>query len=162
MTAGEVCNRQVVIARSRDTVIEAARRMRELNVGDVVVVEDVDGCRPIGILTDRDIVVNAVGRTGADLTHLLVGDIMSAPVVTVREEEDWAAALVTMRARKIRRLPVVNRSGTLEGILTFDDVVQRIMDELGDLAKVLEQAEPLVGSAWGRERELSRPRQFDS
>ena len=65
MTVGELCNRAVVFAREEETVREAARRMRDMHVGDLVIVREEDGRRvPVGIVTDRDLVVGplAAGR----------------------------------------------------------------------------------------------------
>jgi CBS domain-containing protein len=136
MTAGEVCNRQVVFAKPETSIVDAVGLMRTHHVGDVVVVREPDGDRvPIGILTDRDVAL-AVERL-LRLPHLRVADVMSANLVTSPESENLYESLKKMQSHGIRRLPVVNDGGGLEGILTFDDVVELLSEELTDLAKLV-------------------------
>lgn len=140
MTTGEVCNREVVIARPEDTVLEAVTLMRNRHVGDVVVVQDQDrpgGRVPVGILTDRDIALTLVTYQPARLHTLRLGDIMSRDLVTSLETESLHEALKKMQSYGVRRLPIVNNDGGLEGILTFDDVVELLSEELTDLAKLV-------------------------
>jgi CBS domain-containing protein len=150
MTAGEFCNRQVVIARKEDSLVTAARRIRDFHVGTLVVVDDQEGRRvPIGILTDRDLVVSVLTGDGRDVDALNVGDVMTAELVTVPEHENLFDALKTMRSFGVRRVPVVNDKGGLEGLLTFDDLIDLVAEELSDLAN-------LVAREQRRERE-ARP-----
>jgi len=136
MTAGEICNRQVVFAKPGTSIVDAVGLMRTHHVGDIVVVREPDGERvPIGILTDRDIAL-AVERL-LRLPQLRVAAIMSANLVTSPESENLYDALKKMQSHGIRRLPVVNDRGGLEGILTFDDVVELLSEELTDLAKLV-------------------------
>jgi CBS domain-containing protein len=136
MTAGEVCNRQVVFTRPETPIIDAVGLMRSHHVGDVVVVREPDGERvPIGILTDRDVAL-AVERL-VRLPRLKVADVMSAELVMSSEGESLYDALKKMQSHGIRRLPVVNARGGLEGILTFDDVIELLSEEFTDLAKLL-------------------------
>lgn len=138
MTAGEFCNRVVVVARKDESLIDAARRMREHHVGDVVVVEDQQGRTvPVGIVTDRDIVVEILARSPQDIQRLRVGDVMGAPVITAQEQEDLVDAIKQMRSFGIRRMPVVDDQGALVGIIAFDDVVEFLADEMVDLATLL-------------------------
>jgi CBS domain-containing protein len=138
MTVGEFCNRQVVIARRDDRLADAARRVRDLHVGALVVVDEDRGrCTPVGILTDRDMVIRALTDDAADVARLHVGDLMTTKIVTARESEDLTDALKRMRSFGIRRLPVVNDSGGLEGILSFDDLVDLVADELSELTRLL-------------------------
>lgn len=138
MIVGEICNRQVVVARRTDTVPAAAREMRDYNVGDVVVVDEIEEQRvPIGILTDRDIVVVGVAEHAGRMDTLTVGDIMSTTLVTAREDENLFDVLKRMRAHGIRRLPVVNADGGLEGIFTHDDAVDLLSEELADLSALV-------------------------
>lgn len=136
MTAGEVCNRQVVFTRPETPIVDAVGLMKAYHVGDVVVVREPDEERvPIGILTDRDVAL-AVERL-LRLPQLRVADVMSADLVTSPESENLSEALKKMQSHGVRRLPVVNDRGGLEGILTFDDVVELLSDELTDLAKLV-------------------------
>jgi CBS domain-containing protein len=136
MTAGEVCNRHVVIATPDMTVVDAAGLMKTHHIGDLVVVRQPDGDRvPIGILTDRDIALS-VSRL-VRLPELKITDVMSVDLVTCREGVNLYDVLKRMQSHGIRRLPVVNERGGLEGILTFDDVIELLSEELTDLAKLV-------------------------
>jgi CBS domain-containing protein len=138
MRAGDFCTREVVITRKESTVVEAARLMRDYHVGDLVVTEQRnDELVPIGILTDRDIVIGVVARESDYLRSLAVGDIMSTELVTVREDESLSDTLKRMCALGIRRVPVVNDRGGLEGILSIDDLVEQVCEELTDITKLI-------------------------
>lgn len=138
MTVGEICIREVAIVHKASTVIEAARRMREFHVGNVVVVEDRGEERiPVGILTDRDIVVSIVARDPDRIQTLTVGDVMSFELLTAREDEPVHSVLKRMCSHGIRRIPVVNGSGGLEGIVAVDDVLEFVSEELADLVRLM-------------------------
>jgi len=148
MTAGEVCNRQVVFTRPDTSIVDAVGLMKAHHVGDVVVVREPDGERvPIGILTDRDVAL-AVDRL-LRLPRLRVADVMSVELVTSPEGDSLYDVLKKMQSHGVRRLPVINDRGGLEGILTFDDVIELLSEELTDLAK-------LVAKEQKREREVAR------
>ena len=91
---------------------------------------------PIGILTDRDIALTVVDRL-VRLSYLRIADVMSRDLVTSVENENLYDAVKKMQSYGIRRLPVVNAAGGLEGILTFDDVIEMLSEELSDLAKLV-------------------------
>ncbi|MDA8165037.1 MAG: CBS domain-containing protein [Desulfobacteraceae bacterium] len=136
MTVGEFCNREVVIATRDDVIVEIAKLMRQHHVGDVVIVDQAKlPPVPVGIVTDRDIVVELVAEEVA-LESVKAGDIMSYELVTAREEDGIWETLQRMRAQGVRRVPVVNRDGGLEGILTVDDLLELFSEELLALAKV--------------------------
>jgi CBS domain-containing protein len=138
MTVGEFCNRQVVFARKEENIAEAARRMRDLHVGTLVIVDEQDGRRlPIGVLTDRDLVVRLLAQDGPIASATVVGDVMTSKLVTAQEDDDLVSALKKMRSFGVRRLPVVNERGALEGILAFDDFVEFVAEELSDLSSLL-------------------------
>jgi CBS domain-containing protein len=137
-TAGELCTRNVVVAHPRETLVSAARRMLDAHVGCVVVVRDPSGPEkiPIGILTDRDIVVGALAHT--DRLHAIhVGDVMSERLVTARAAEGLPEVVARMRASGVRRLPVVGASGALEGIISFDDLIEQLRRDVTELAALL-------------------------
>jgi CBS domain-containing protein len=137
MTVGEICNREVIIIDQDGPIQEAIRLMREHHVGDVVVVEQRGGERyPVGILTDRDIVVEILAE-GVDLDAVAIKDVMSYQLLEVRERDDVADALRLMRSKGVRRLPVVNDQGVLAGILSVDDVMDVLAEELMDLATLI-------------------------
>lgn len=137
MPIGEICNREVVIVQPDDSVLEAGRLMRQFHVGDVVVVEDSGGVRvPVGVVTDRDLVVEIIAPE-LDPKVITVGDIMTPEVATVKEHTGVFEAIQFMRAKGVRRLPVVNDSGGLVGILTLDDLLELLAEELLELGKLV-------------------------
>jgi CBS domain-containing protein len=137
MPISEVCNREVVIVRADDSVLEAARLMRKHHVGDVLVVEDRGGSRvPIGIVTDRDLVVEIMAAQ-LDPMAITVGDIMVSELVTVKESAGLFEAIEYMHAKGVRRLPVVDDNGGLAGILTLDDLLELLAEEMAALARLV-------------------------
>jgi len=88
MTVGDICTREVVVAPKTEMVVDAARRMRKSHVGNLIVIEDRNGRRiPIGIVTDRDIVISVVAGDPDHINYLLVSDVMSTDLVTAREHD---------------------------------------------------------------------------
>lgn len=137
MPISEICNREVVIVQRHNTILEAAQLMRQHHVGDVVVVEERGGVRvPVGIVTDRDLVVEIMAPA-IDQTVTTVGDIMVTELATVRENAGVSETIEYMRAKGVRRVPVVNDSGGLVGILTLDDLLELLAEELLALAKLV-------------------------
>jgi CBS domain-containing protein len=137
MPIGEICNRDVVIVKSSDTIQEAAKLMRQHHVGDVVVVEERGGVRvPVGIVTDRDLVVEILA-TELDPGVITVGDIMERELVTVKESTGIFEAIQYMRSKAVRRLPIVDESGALLGILSLDDLLELLSEELLGIAKLV-------------------------
>ncbi len=147
MAIGEVCNREVVCA-SRDTTVQAAAKlMRHYHVGSLVVVDEVSGKRiPVGIITDRDIVIE-VDATELDPKVITVGDIMVPELATVPESEGVLETMEVMRFKGVRRLPVVGSDGQLAGIVTIDDLLEILAAELTDLSRIVskEQAREVHG-----------------
>lgn len=138
MTIGELCNRDVVVTTQEETLEDAAKRMRMCHVGDLVVVEEREGQRiPIGILTDRDIVLSVVALNAARIPTLVVGDVMSCELVTGHTRESVASALKRMQAHGVRRLPIVDEAGALIGIVTADDIIRFLSEELSDVVKLI-------------------------
>ena len=137
MPISEICNREVIVVQCNDTILEAAKLMRQHHVGDVLVVEDRGGVRiPVGIVTDRDLVVEIMAPE-LDQMVITVGDIMAPDLVTVKENTGVFDAIQYMRAKGVRRLPVVDDSGGLVGILTLDDLLELLAEELLALAKLV-------------------------
>lgn len=148
MSIGEFCNREVVYALRETTVVEAAKLMRSHHVGSVVVVDQIGtGKRkPVGIVTDRDIVVE-VTATGLDPKTITAEDIMSSQLATVREEDTVEQTMEMMRFKGVRRLPVVDSDGGLAGIVTIDDLLELVAENLVELTRIIsrEQAEEARG-----------------
>ena len=135
-TTGEICSRDVVYATRDTTVQAAAKLMRRFHVGTVVVADDVGGRRiPVGIVTDRDVVVE-VNAVDLNPNVITVGDIMTPGLVTVREEEGALEAIEIMRSKRVRRLPVVDRAGGLVGIISIDDLLEVLAEEMTGMARI--------------------------
>ncbi|MEO8924537.1 MAG: CBS domain-containing protein, partial [Caldimonas sp.] len=133
MQIGEICTRTVVTCGGDTSAAELAQTMRDRHVGDVVVVEKgEDGLRPVGIVTDRDLVVQVLAR-GADAALWRARDMIVGEPVVVLDTELVYDAIWHMRSRSIRRLPVVDAHGHLFGILTADDVARFLAEALSDL-----------------------------
>jgi len=131
----DICSRVVVVAEPGTDLREAARLMRDHHVGALVVVDGTDGHRrPIGIVTDRDIVVEVIASTDVNPETLTVGDVMSSDLVVAREDVGVFEAVDLMQDRGARRLPVVDAEGRLVGIITLDDVLRMVAGELTALA----------------------------
>lgn len=137
MTVGKICNREVVFIHKEASIPEAARLMREYHVGDLVVVREKTGKRvPVGIVTDRDIVLEVIAE-GVGMDDVNVGDIMSDKLVTARESDGLLETIKVMRAKGIRRLPVVNDDNELVGILSVDDLIDLFSEQIVDLARLI-------------------------
>jgi signal-transduction protein with cAMP-binding, CBS, and nucleotidyltransferase domain len=136
MNAGELCNRHVITASRNTNIYEAAQLMRDKHVGSLIITEQKDNCiEPIGILTDRDIVVEVLAENVAPET-VNVGDIMTSAVIKVSEEDSILDTAQRMRARGVRRVPVVSNQCELLGVLALDDILALLSEELSLLAKV--------------------------
>ena len=147
MKAGEICNHHVVTVFPDDSIRTAAELMRQHHVGDVVVAErSGESLSPLGILTDRDIVVEVIAEN-VGLDEVTVRDTMTDQLVTANEDDDLLATLMQMRENGVRRLPVVDHKGHLVGILTADDVI-------GLVARELAEVWALIVHQQGRENEL--------
>lgn len=137
MQIGEICTRDVVVCERDTNAVELAQLMRDRHVGDVIVVEPVEGrAVPVGIVTDRDLVLDVLAEE-ADPTTLAAGDLMSAELVTARDTEVVYDAVWHMRSKGIRRLPVVDARGFLVGVLTADDVTAFLAEELAQIARIV-------------------------
>jgi len=139
MLLREICTPDVVSCGAETHVLAAARLMRQRHVGDLVVVEDPDGDQtPLGVITDRDLVVEVLARE-LDPSKVLVRDIMRAPVAIANEAEDAAQALERMRFHGVRRIPVMGENRKLLGIVCLDDLVKRLAADAAALAEVIER-----------------------
>lgn len=145
MDVSLICNHNVAtIARSAG-IADAAALMRMEHVGDLIVVEARGDARvPIGILTDRDIVVGVIAKATAP-DAVTVGDAMTRNPLTVREDSSIEFALREMRRYGVRRAPVVRANGDLVGVITVDDIIEHLADQLSRLAELIRrerEAEP--------------------
>ena len=134
MAVGKICVRTVHTASPDETVLDAARRMARENTGTLVVL-DLERL-PIGILSDRDVMVRCVAE-GKDPAATLVSELMSTPVASVREAMPIEEALAQMATCHVRRVPVVNDADRLVGILAVDDVIELLVEEAGAIGRLL-------------------------
>jgi len=136
MNAGELCNRQVITANRDTNVSEAAQLMRDKHVGSLIIVEERDNhMEPVGILTDRDIVIEVLAEK-VDPEAVTVGDIMTRAVLKVCEQDSVLETAQRMRARGVRRVPVITNQGELVGVLAQDDILKLVSEELSLLVEV--------------------------
>lgn len=140
MKAGELCIRNVATVTASESVVDAARRMAEFRVGDLIVVEPGPGGlpRPIGILTDRDLVVQVLTRTDRAPVTTTIAEVMRPELVTATEDEDVERIVSLMREHAIRRVPIVDRRGGLRGILSLDDVLCWMREQIEAATRLLE------------------------
>jgi len=139
MTIGRICQREVDVADSGESIVDAAKRMDEKSVGTLVVLDKKK--RPIGVMTDRDIAMRVVaqGRTPKKTT---VEDVMTRHPRSVTEGTPIEDTLATMRTLGIRRLLVVDNDERLAGIVSMDDVLGLIMEEFRSMHGILQKSSP--------------------
>jgi len=117
--------------------------MRRYHVGDLVVVDESGGKRiPMGLITDRDIVISVIAAQ-LDPTTITTGDLISREIVVVGEDQGVFETIEHMRAHGVRRMPVVDQQGALVGIIAVDDLTELLAEELSQLSKLVskEQAQ---------------------
>jgi CBS domain-containing protein len=149
MSAGEYCNRDVVVVSKTEPVSEAITLMRKHHVGDVIVTEETaSGLIPVGILTDRDIVLEIMAED-VDPGSVSIGDVMSFELTTVTEDTKLIDTIKLMRDKGVRRIPVVNQQGVLQGLLSVDDFLELLAEQLTDIVN-------LIGKEQSRESKSRR------
>lgn len=146
MNVGSICTRKVVTASPQLDVQAAAELMRQEHIGFLVVVpqEPRNPHPPLGVLTDRDIVVAVVAKR-ADPASLKVGDVMSIQPVLASESDPVDLALRTMRRAGVRRLPVVNGRGEVVGVLSLDDLLEFVAREVESLSGAVRNGRQIEG-----------------
>jgi CBS domain-containing protein len=139
MNVGEACTRDVYIVRPHEPLVQAIHEMRKRNVGCVIVVERRDErVVPVGILTDRDI-VGVLPEKAEVLETASVAECMTEHPLTLLEDESIVDAMARLRQRGVRRAPVVAASGELVGIVSTDDLLGIVAEQLSSLARLVER-----------------------
>ncbi len=136
MNLFDVCTSDLVILKASATVADAARLMRDRHVGCVIVFGDTLPRRPVGILTDRDIVIKVVADRLQHATTT-VGEVMSTELVVSPGTTGIYEAVTLMSERGVRRLLVMDESGHPKGIASFDDLLPFIAREQNTMAQAI-------------------------
>ena len=140
MRVGEICTRSVSWCETGASVIDAARMMRDAHINNVIVAEQWDGERiPVGVLTDRDIVIQIVAKE-VDPKAVRVGDIMGREIFTVDEDEPVSETIENMRFNGVRRLPVIDKRGAMVGVIALEDLLRNLAKDLAAIADVTSRA----------------------
>ena len=141
MNVGKICSRETVIAEIGDSLLDIAQLMRQHHVGSLIIISRVnDVIKPAGIITDRDIVIQAISEE-ITLKSIAAGDIMSSDLLIAREDDDIFEAFESMCKKGVRRIPIVNREGCLVGILSIDDLLEVIVDEMRNLVHLFKHGQ---------------------
>ncbi len=135
----DVATAVVAVVEPDTQALLAAQLMRKHHVGALVVVDAVEKARPVGIVTDRDLVL-ALMAEGLDPALFTVGDIMSIALVTAKPDTDVLDAVALMRDHRLRRLIVVDATGLLVGIVSLDDLLAVMSQRLLDLTQVMSRS----------------------
>jgi CBS domain-containing protein len=131
---GEICTKPALTVAPDTTIQEAAHRMATRKVGALVVVDAER--RPRGVVTDRDITIGVVAA-GKDPAVVRVAQLARRRAVVIGEDAGVFDAVRLLSRRGVRRLPVVDRSGKLVGIVSLDDLLILLGSELGHIASAL-------------------------
>lgn len=137
MKVGDVCSRLVIDVTQDEDVRRAAELMRKYHVGYLVVTEYGDEHKvPVGVITDRDIVVEVVAKA-VTAEELTVGDIMTELPLVASEGDDISETLDAMRGKGVRRVPVVDSKRSLIGVLAIDDLLQVLASDISTVASIV-------------------------
>lgn len=137
MLVGSLCSLRPVCVSTGAPISDVARLMGDQHVGAIIVSEgDPERPRPIGMITDRDIIRAQYERT-ADLSRLSAGQVMSRNPLVISEQESVDGAIAHLRARGVRRAPVVAPDGALVGLISTDDLLANIARKLVNLAEIV-------------------------
>ncbi len=139
MSVGRICVREVDLADPDESAQAAAARMNARNVGTLVVLNRAK--EPIGILTDRDLALRVVAR-GLDPASVTVAELMTKSPDAIREDMPIEAALGRMRSGPYRRLPVVDKFGKLAGLVSLDDILDLLSEELAQVGDLIRGESP--------------------
>lgn len=136
MSLASLCHREIVCVAGQASARKAAEVMRKHHVGALAVTDPQDAAHVMGVLTDRDIVVDALAQgksvdecTAASLCH---PQLVGVPITATLQE-----AIAHMLQHGVRRLFVANADGSLSGLISIDDLVEAIAQEVGDLSRLL-------------------------
>lgn len=138
MSIKSICRKEFVSISPDATVKDAAGVMASKNVGSIIIVKDGS---PVGIITDRDIVVRVVNK-GLDSSSLKVQDVMTIDPICLNENVGLFEALETVKEKGVRRYPVIDDKGKIVGIISLDDIIYLIGKEMCDITQILLKSVP--------------------
>jgi len=138
MTVSDLMRTEVVTARADTHASELAARMRDEQVGSVVITEEE---RPTGIVTDRDLAIGVVAESGDPETRT-AADVMGDELTTVPSDTGVFELCDEFADARVRRMPVVDDDGALAGIISLDDLHVMLADEQHDLSRAVQSAIP--------------------
>ncbi len=138
MSVGRICSRNVELVDANEDIRTTAARMRDRDVGILIVVDDAG--RPIGVVSDRDLVIRSLAEGHSVAAP--VRTVMTGNPCTIAEEAPIESALSLMAFGGVRRLPVVDRQGAAIGVIALDDVLSLISEEVELIGKVLSSQIP--------------------
>lgn len=147
MHVGSICARSLATCPRDTSVVTLARQMRDAHLGEVIVVEERSGriC-PVGVITDRDIVVR-VAAAGRDPNCVTAGDLALDRCETILDAEMVYDAIGYMRDKRLHHLPVVDADGALVGMLRANDVGEFLASELMELTRIAPHHADATGCA---------------
>ena len=128
----DIASAMVAVVEPDTTAFVSAQLMRKHHIGALVVVDAAQKSRPVGVLTDRDLVLSLMAE-GLDPELFTVGDIMSVAPIVARPEMDAMDAVELMRSNQLRRLVIADEAGRLVGIVTMEDILAFLARELTSL-----------------------------
>ncbi len=138
MKVRQIHERDVVTISPEDSIVKAAKLMRQHHVGDVVIAgQGDDGPIPLGVITDRDLVVSVLAQEVENPDTIRVADIAGRVLHTATEDQELSEVIKEMWGHGVRRMPVVDASGSLLGIVTYDDIIRRLSDELAEATRMM-------------------------
>jgi CBS domain-containing protein len=141
MLLRDLCTPDVVHCTPQTTALAAAVLMRQKHVGDLVITDDLDGDQnPIGMVTDRDVVIEVLGKE-LDPRTVTVREIMRMPVVVARDDEDVSQVLERMKTHGVRRVPVMGAHRKLIGIVCLDDLLKQVAADVNALVDVINRGQ---------------------
>jgi CBS domain-containing protein len=135
-TCSDLMTRNPVWCLASDVVGSVAQLMKQEAVGLLPVVDEQQAKRVIGVVSDRDLVLNVLGE-GRRSAITVIGDVMTAKAVTCRADEALDAALSAMGQHQIRRIPIIDESGTLVGIIALADVALHVDDAAAATSEIV-------------------------
>lgn len=139
MSAGRICVREVNVVQPTETAQDAARRMRDRKAGTLVVLNQAQ--EPVGIVSDRDLAVKVVADA-RDSSQTPVSEVMTPLPRTVQEDAPIETVLSLMRSGSFRRVPVVDKTRRLVGLLSLDDILELLSEEFQQIGELLEEERP--------------------